>query len=210
MDNDGGLALVLSGGGARAAYQVGALRGIAERAGSGASFPIVTGVSAGAINAAGLASGEGSLDSAVSALDRTGRRRKDHPRIPRILQYGFCRGIRPAHPGAADFPGERSGGLHLERNSRSPHQHLAAAKPPVATHQWQHRSAHPRAGFTAFYSLIFLRGPDARAHQRGARRVQQVAVDPVGPLGFFERNVVFLARFERDIFVENRVLVNAA
>ncbi len=70
MDNDGGLALVLSGGGARAAYQVGALRGIAERAGSGASFPIVTGVSAGAINAAGLASGEGSLDSAVSALER--------------------------------------------------------------------------------------------------------------------------------------------
>ena len=50
------LALVLSGGGARAAYQVGALAGIAERAGNDVRFPIVTGVSAGAINAAHVAS----------------------------------------------------------------------------------------------------------------------------------------------------------
>jgi len=50
------LALVLSGGGARAAYQVGVLAGIAERCGDSLSFPIVTGVSAGAINAAALAS----------------------------------------------------------------------------------------------------------------------------------------------------------
>ncbi len=70
MDNDGCLALVLSGGGARAAYQVGALRGIAERAGSDVSFPIVTGVSAGAINAAGLSSGEGSFGAAVGMLER--------------------------------------------------------------------------------------------------------------------------------------------
>jgi NTE family protein len=47
----GGIALVLSGGGARAAYQVGLLRGIA-RAVPEARFSIVTGVSAGAINAA--------------------------------------------------------------------------------------------------------------------------------------------------------------
>ena len=70
MDNDGSLALVLSGGGARAAYQVGVLRGIAERAGSDISFPIVTGVSAGAINAAVLSSGEGSFGAAVGMLER--------------------------------------------------------------------------------------------------------------------------------------------
>jgi len=44
------LALVLAGGGARAAYEVGVLSAIAERA-PGLEFPILTGVSAGAINA---------------------------------------------------------------------------------------------------------------------------------------------------------------
>jgi NTE family protein len=53
---DGGdLALVLSGGGARGAYQVGFLRALAEHR-PGLQIPIVTGVSAGAINAAYLAS----------------------------------------------------------------------------------------------------------------------------------------------------------
>jgi NTE family protein len=50
----GDLALVLSGGGARAAYQVGVLRGLSRRFPELAP-PIVTGVSAGAINAAWLA-----------------------------------------------------------------------------------------------------------------------------------------------------------
>lgn len=56
------LGLVLTGGGARAAYQAGALLGISEALGSlGAKstttpFPILTGVSAGAINGAFLAS----------------------------------------------------------------------------------------------------------------------------------------------------------
>lgn len=51
--------LVLSGGGARGAYQAGILKGIAEicrDAGIAQPFPIITGVSAGAINAAYLAS----------------------------------------------------------------------------------------------------------------------------------------------------------
>lgn len=57
MDN---VALALSGGGARAAYQVGALLAIAERAPE-VRFPILTGVSAGAINTAHLAAHRGSL-----------------------------------------------------------------------------------------------------------------------------------------------------
>jgi NTE family protein len=49
--------LVLTGGGARAAYQVGVLRGIAEiKKFDRFPFPIVTGVSAGAINGVALAS----------------------------------------------------------------------------------------------------------------------------------------------------------
>ncbi|MEE9229932.1 MAG: patatin-like phospholipase family protein, partial [Acidobacteriota bacterium] len=54
-DNSGGeLAIVLSGGGARAAYQVGLLRCLA-RHWPDLRLPIITGVSAGAINAAYLA-----------------------------------------------------------------------------------------------------------------------------------------------------------
>ena len=69
--NDG-LALVLSGGGARAAYQVGVLRFMARR------FPhavpeILTGVSAGAFNAALLAAHEGSNIERVHDLVRTWR-----------------------------------------------------------------------------------------------------------------------------------------
>jgi NTE family protein len=51
--------LILSGGGARAAYQVGVLAGIADLLPEGAAnpFPVIVGTSAGAINAVTLASG---------------------------------------------------------------------------------------------------------------------------------------------------------
>jgi len=60
-------ALVLSGGGARGAYQVGVLRQIARRHPE-FSFPIITGVSAGAINAAVIASHRGDLAEATEQL----------------------------------------------------------------------------------------------------------------------------------------------
>jgi len=62
-----GSALVLTGGGARAAYQVGVLAAIAERT-RGNGFPILTGASAGAINAAYLAAHPGDLSQAVLGL----------------------------------------------------------------------------------------------------------------------------------------------
>lgn len=61
------LALVMSGGGARAAYQVGCLRAIARRS-PALSFPILTGVSAGAINAGFLASRSGILAAKIPEL----------------------------------------------------------------------------------------------------------------------------------------------
>ncbi|MBK7643035.1 MAG: patatin-like phospholipase family protein [Planctomycetes bacterium] len=57
----------MSGGGARAAYQVGFLRALARQFPE-LQVPIVTGVSAGAINAALLASREGSFGSRVETL----------------------------------------------------------------------------------------------------------------------------------------------
>lgn len=57
----------MSGGGARAAYQVGFLRGLAAHHNE-VDFPIITGVSAGAINAAFLANEKGSFKSRVDNL----------------------------------------------------------------------------------------------------------------------------------------------
>ncbi len=70
------MGLLLTGGGARAAYQVGVLEAIAQirrdcGQGHGANpFPILTGTSAGAINAAALACGADQFDHAVRKLAR--------------------------------------------------------------------------------------------------------------------------------------------
>lgn len=64
------LALVLTGGGARGAYQVGVLRGLG-RAFPELRIPIITGVSAGAINASFLASKQGGLGRLSRDLART-------------------------------------------------------------------------------------------------------------------------------------------
>ncbi|MBE0594857.1 MAG: patatin-like phospholipase family protein [Gemmatimonadales bacterium] len=61
------LALVLSGGGARAAYQVGVLSALAEIA-PRLDIPILTGVSAGAINTVFLAAHQGPFRQAVGSL----------------------------------------------------------------------------------------------------------------------------------------------
>jgi NTE family protein len=71
--NDQAAGLILSGGGARAAYQVGVLRAIAHMLPrrSPNPFGIVCGTSAGAINAASLASNADQFDRAVAQLART-------------------------------------------------------------------------------------------------------------------------------------------
>ncbi|MFT3915858.1 MAG: patatin-like phospholipase family protein [Anaeromyxobacteraceae bacterium] len=61
--------LVLSGGGARAAYQIGALRAIQEIVGPGQlPFDVVTGLSAGAINAVGLATMADDFEAVIGRL----------------------------------------------------------------------------------------------------------------------------------------------
>lgn len=64
-----GTALVMLGGGARAAYQVGVLRCLARKM-PDARFPILTGVSSGAINVAHLASRCDAFPEAVEELAR--------------------------------------------------------------------------------------------------------------------------------------------
>jgi NTE family protein len=66
------LGLVLTGGGARSAFQVGAMRAIATMLGSGPlPFDVVTGISAGALNTVALASGADDFAATAEALART-------------------------------------------------------------------------------------------------------------------------------------------
>lgn len=69
--------LVLTGGGARAAYQIGVLNYIAEHIPK-ADFSIIIGVSAGAINAAHFASHPGSLSEASKKLVEDWRELRSH------------------------------------------------------------------------------------------------------------------------------------
>jgi NTE family protein len=68
----GELALVMGGGGARGAYQVGLLRHLARRFPT-LRLPILTGVSAGALNVAHLAQHQGTFLEAVTSLERLWR-----------------------------------------------------------------------------------------------------------------------------------------
>ena len=76
--------LLLTGGGARAAYQVGVLEAISDiriACGQGASanpFPIITGTSAGAVNASALACGADDFDGTVRTLAQTWRNFQAH------------------------------------------------------------------------------------------------------------------------------------
>ena len=68
----GDLAVTLTGGGARAAYQVGMLKGLAK-AFPDLKFQIITGVSAGAVNAVFLAAQQGSLGERAEHLEQVWR-----------------------------------------------------------------------------------------------------------------------------------------
>ena len=74
------LGLVLTGGGARSAYQVGVLKGVAELLprGSACPFPIITGTSAGAVSAIALASDAAHFRRSVYAIERVWREFRVH------------------------------------------------------------------------------------------------------------------------------------
>ena len=94
--------IVLTGGGARAAYQVGVLRGIARRLPK-TKLDIITGVSAGAINAIFLASRRGDLGAIVDDLAKmwSGLHVKDVLRIESrpLIQNALAWGAKLASGG---------------------------------------------------------------------------------------------------------------
>jgi NTE family protein len=102
--------LVLTGGGARAAYQIGVLRSIARRIPE-ERLQIVTGVSAGAINAAYVASRPGSLAEAVERLTEVWRGLTADQVFdvsPSSLAGNFLRWGLQLVSGGAEVPGARS------------------------------------------------------------------------------------------------------
>ena len=84
--------LLLSGGGARASYQAGVLRYIAEKF-PDADFEHLTGVSAGAINIACLASTEGSLGVASAQLVRNWTAIRAENVFESESSFSFLRGL---------------------------------------------------------------------------------------------------------------------
>jgi NTE family protein len=74
------LGLVLTGGGARSAYQVGVLKGLTDllRRGSACPFPIITGTSAGAVSAIALASDAAHFRRSVFAIENVWREFRVH------------------------------------------------------------------------------------------------------------------------------------
>jgi len=106
----GDLALVLSGGGARGAYQVGVIRCLARRLPE-MSFSIITGVSAGAINTTFLAGHPGSLAEAATDLADlwAGLRVEDIFRVdtPSLARHFTRWATRLAAGGAAMAPAVR-------------------------------------------------------------------------------------------------------
>ncbi|MEM6746645.1 MAG: patatin-like phospholipase family protein [Pseudomonadota bacterium] len=64
---------MLSGGGARGAYQVGVLKALAEAMPGPSPFPVITGVSVGAINAVVLAEGADDFPASVKKLEEIWR-----------------------------------------------------------------------------------------------------------------------------------------
>ena len=88
--------LVLTGGGARAAYQVGVLKAIAQirrEAGAprGNPFPVITGTSAGAINAAALACHADDFDAAVGGARATSGENFRAEQVYRADSFGVIR-----------------------------------------------------------------------------------------------------------------------
>ena len=87
----GRAALVLPGGGARGAYQVGVLKALAEiLPGPASPFPIITGVSAGAINAGVVASHADDLGRAAARLEQFW----GNLRCGRVYRTGWLHNLR--------------------------------------------------------------------------------------------------------------------
>lgn len=114
MDSAAKIGLVLSGGGARGAYEVGVLQGIKEALGRSSGpglFTVVAGTSVGAINAAWLAANAQAGDHRIDELVQLWRslRLQDHLRVDLLGLVGWSSPLRWLRRGKAPSGGEGAG-----------------------------------------------------------------------------------------------------
>ena len=129
-DDPGALALMLGGGGVRGAYQAGVLRGLARRF-PALRFPILTGISAGAVNTIQLASRDVPLPQATSELvdlwmGLTPQKVFDVRAIPLLLNV-FRWGARLMSGGIGAGPEPMRGLVNADPLRQFLHSHLERA-----------------------------------------------------------------------------------
>lgn len=175
------LALVLTGGGARGAYQVGLIRALARHF-PDLSIPIITGVSAGAVNAIHLASHHGTLQQAAEEL--TGLWSELTPeRVFRTdwgnLGWSVTRwGARLLTGGLLPAP-EVQGLLDTRPLGRTLSEALAAIEGEVTGIDYNlHRGtlkaiAISTTNYTTGQNVIFVQGRDIETWERPYRRSVQ-------------------------------------
>lgn len=179
------LALVLVGGGARAAYQVGFLGELIRRR-PAARFPILAGTSAGAINATWLAAREGSLAEAVAGLVEHWRRQRvdrvfrvDGPSLAGLVARW---GLRLVSGGSALAPRVRGlldtaplrACLH-ERLKPEPNGEIAGIARNLAAGRLR-ALAVSTSSYSTGQSVMWVQGADLADWNRPYRRGRRAAI----------------------------------
>ncbi|MDX1421280.1 MAG: patatin-like phospholipase family protein [Rubricoccaceae bacterium] len=179
-----GLALVMTGGGARAAYQVGVLRGILRRFPEAAPS-ILTGVSAGAINAAYLANCNAPFPEALDRLVALwGRIRTEHvfdTSGPTAARIAVRWGQRLLGGGAPASRRER-GFLNVEPLRQLLRDELGCGEGPLGgvaeniANQRLDAFALTTTSYTTGQSITWVQGHQAEAWDRPDRRVVRAEI----------------------------------
>lgn len=172
------LGLVLTGGGARGAYQVGVLKWVARHY-PDLHMPILTGVSAGAVNTAALAAAPGTFRQAVEALEHMWRGlsvenifRADAPSLARNA-LGW--GVRLVSGGSRSAPRVR-GFLDTQPLRHLLHDMLAPVDGEITGIDYNLARGSLKAvaiittSYTTGQTVVFLKGSDIQPWRRPQRR----------------------------------------
>lgn len=177
-------ALILSGGGARAAYQVGVLQALADiRPDLHNPFPIVCGTSAGAINAVAMAAHPGEFYQSVGGLAETWRQLE----IEQVFKTGWFDLLKNLSRVAGSFLHDGiARGKPLALLDNSPLRELLLDAIPFGNIQKRITAGELRAicitamGYNTGESVAFFQGAEDVRGWRRARRVgtpAQITVD---------------------------------
>jgi NTE family protein len=180
----GDIGLVMGGGGARAAYQVGFLRCVARRHPE-LTVPYITGVSAGAINAAQLASHHGSFLQAVDELSQLWWRLtvEDVFRVDaRSLGFTAIRWLRQLVSGGAGGPPSVRGFVDTRPLRRYLTEVLHAVDGELTGIQYNLDRGRLKAvalstsSYTTGQSVTWIQGGDIREWERPQRRARRTTL----------------------------------